>query len=362
MASLLTNKTTLTILAAALLLALWVISGPLTRDGPELPQRTPPEPMTVAVVESEAAAVERRLSLQGEVEPDQLVIVRAETAGRVEALAVDAGQAVRSGEVIARLSMDDREARLRRAEAAVRGRESDHRAAEQLATQGFQAQLRVESALADLEAARADLEAVRLEIANTQVRAPIDGILNRRLVEVGDYLAVGGAVAEVLENDPLIAVVQVPQHSIHRVRPGGPARVVFLDGEPKQGVVHHISARADTATRTFRVEIRVPNPDRSLPAGISTRVEIPVETVSAHRISPALVALDDQGRLGIKAVGGDARVVFHAIEVVRAEVDGIWVTGLPERVRLITVGQGFVNAGEPVRVAVDGAGESGPSP
>ncbi|MFO7641605.1 MAG: efflux RND transporter periplasmic adaptor subunit [Candidatus Competibacteraceae bacterium] len=355
------HKNSLIIVAVALLLALWVASGPLTRDALEIPAREAPAPMRVAVVESAAQSVERLLTLQGEVEPDQVVTVRAETAGRVVEIPVALSEVVSVGQVIARLAMDDREARLRRAEAAVKGRETDYRGAQQLAREGLQAQLRVESALAELEAGRAELETVRLEIAQTRISAPIAGILDRRRAEVGDYVAVGDPVAEVLENNPLRAVVQVPQHRVHQVRPGGSARVVFLDGTVREGKIHYIAARAETATRTFRVEIRIPNPDRTLPSGISARVEIPVETVRAHRVSPALVTLDDRGRLGVKTVDEEERVAFHPIDPMRADVEGLWVTGLPERARVITVGQGFVNAGDPVRVTPVAAG-TGTSP
>ena len=92
------------------------------------------------------------------------------------------------------------------------------------------------------------------------------------------------------------------------------------------------------------------SPDRTLPSGISARVEIPVEIVQAHRVSPALVSLDDRGRLGVKIVDEDDRMAFYPIDPMRADVEGLWVTGLPERARVITVGQGFVNAGDPVRV------------
>jgi membrane fusion protein, multidrug efflux system len=349
------NRSALIIAGVALLLAVWILSGILTREPPRIERRSEAAPMTVAVMVSEARPVERLLTLQGEVEADQRVRVRAETGGRIEALPVDLGQVVDAGEEIARIAMDDREARLRRAEAAVRGRETDYRGAQQLALEGFQAQLRVETALAELEAARADLEAVRLDIANTRIRAPIGGVLNHRYAEVGDFISVGDPVAEVLENNPLRAVVQVPQHSVHRVRVGGVARVTFVDGSEHEGEVRYISARADTATRTFRVEITVPNEDRGLPSGVSVQVRMPVEQVMAHRVSPALVALDERGRLGVKVVDEDDRVAFHEIEAVRADVDGIWVTGLPERSRIITIGQGFVNTGELVRVVNEGA-------
>lgn len=185
------HQNSLIIVAVALLLALWVASGSLTRDALEIPAREAAAPMRVAVVESAAQSVERLLTLQGEVEPDQVVTVRAETAGRVVEIPVALSEVVSVGQVIARLAMDDREARLRRAEAAVKGRETDYRGAQQLAREGLQAQLRVESALAELEAGRAELETVRLEIAQTRISAPIAGILDRRRAEVGDYVAVG---------------------------------------------------------------------------------------------------------------------------------------------------------------------------
>ncbi len=158
------------------------------------------------------------------------------------------------------------------------------------------------------------------------------------------------------EPGALRAVVQVPQHNVNRVQVGGPAHVSFVDGSEHTGTVRYISARADTTTRTFRVEITVPNEERVLPSGVSVQVRIPVEQVMAQRISPALIGLDERGRLGVKTVDTDERVAFHEVDVVRADADGVWVTGLPEDARIITIGQGFVNAGEPVRVVDEGAG------
>lgn len=356
---LLRHRSTLLILAVALLLAAWIGSGMLGREPALIEARPPATAPTVAVRLSRASPIERLITLQGEVLPDQQVTVRAETEGRIVETSVPLGEAVAAGTVVARIGMDDREARLRRAEAAVRGRETDFRGAEQLAREGLQAQLRVETALADLETARADLEAIRLDIERTRLRAPIGGVLNHRHAEVGDYVTVGAPVAEVLENDPLKAIAQVPQYNIHRVQRGAPARVEFADGQVRAGVIRHISARASTATRTFRVEIAVPNPDRSLPSGISVQIRIPVEEVLAHRVSPALIALDAEGRLGLKAVDSDDRVTFLSVDPIRADAAGLWVAGLPEVLRIITIGQGFVNEGEAVRVLMEEP-EAGP--
>ncbi|TVS08328.1 MAG: efflux RND transporter periplasmic adaptor subunit [Gammaproteobacteria bacterium] len=347
------HRSSVIITGVALLLGLWVLSGALFREPPEEPRQQTPEPMTVAVHFSQAEPVERVLTLQGEVEADQRVVVRAETSGRISEVPVALGQEVDVGTILAHINMDDREARLRRAQANVRGRETDHQGAQRLAREGMQAQLRVETTLAELEAARADLEAIQLDIRHTRIQAPIAGVVNHRYADVGDVLSRGDPVAELLQNDPLRAVVQVPQHSVHRVRPGGTARITLMDGERRDAEVSYISARAETATRTFRVELTLPNPDRALPAGISVQVQIPVEQVMAHRVSPALAALDDQGRLGVKAVDEDDRVVFHPVALVRADSQGVWVSGLPAKARIITIGHGFVNAGETVRVADD---------
>jgi membrane fusion protein, multidrug efflux system len=358
-AFLLRHRSTLFILAVTALLAAWVASGVLTREPAAIEARDEPALLTVAVRHSRSSPVERLLTLQGEVLPDQQVTVRAETEGRLVETPVPLGEPVEAGTVIARIGIDDRQARLRRAEAAVRERETDHRGVAQLAREGFQAQLRVDTALAELEAARADLETIRLDIERTQLRAPIAGIVNRREAEVGDYVSVGSPVAEILENDPLKAIVEVPQHRIHQVRRGDAARVEFADGQVHEGILRHVSARADTATRTFRVEIEVPNPERTLPSGTSVQVRIPVEEVMAHRISPALVTLDPEGRLGIKTVDAANRVAFHEIDPMRADAAGLWVAGLPEEIRIITVGQGFANIGELVRVVAE---ETAPTP
>jgi multidrug efflux system membrane fusion protein len=344
------HRSSLIIAAVALLLSLWVLSGMLFRESPEERRQPAAEPMTVAVTFSRAEAVERVLTVQGEVEADQLVVVRAETSGRIIEVPVALGQEVEADTILARINMDDREARLRRAEANLRGRETDYQGAQRLAREGMQAQLRVETTLAELEAARADLEAIALDIEHTRVRAPIAGVVNHRYADVGDVLSRGDPVAEVLQNHPLRAVVQVPQLGIHRVRAGGSARVTLMDGEQREAEVSYVSARAETATRTFRVELTLPNPDRTLPSGISVQVQIPVEEVMAHRVSPALAALDDRGRLGVKAVDDEQRVVFHPVALVRADSQGVWVTGLPAEARIITIGQGFVSTGETVRV------------
>ncbi|KPV40713.1 RND transporter [Thiohalorhabdus denitrificans] len=350
----------LVIAAVLLVAAAWILSGLLTRPGPEPESREEPQPMTVGVAERRAEPVEELLVLQGDVEPDRQMVVRAETSGQVAEWAVPRGARVEEGDLLARLKMDDREAQLRRAEARLAGAKSDYEATKAMAEDNFIGELNVAVKEAELEAARAEVEAVRLDIEHTRIKAPMTGTVNRRIAERGDFLGVGGEVAEIVVNDPLLAVVQVPQHREGDVEPGQEARIRFLDGRRAKGEVTFVAPLADPATRTFRLEATFPNPDGDLPSGISAEVVIPVAERKAHRVSPSLLVLNDDGRLGLRAVE-DGEVVFHEVEIVRADEQGVWVTGPPDELTLITVGGGFVRAGETVRTeAAPAPGEGGP--
>lgn len=337
------------VIGVVLVVVAWITSGVLTREPPRPAPEREPRPTAVTVTEQSAQPVEHLLVLQGRVEPDVRVRVRAETAGQVAEWYRERGAVVSAGDELARLRMDDREAKRRQAVARVRGRENDFEAVQRLHRAGHVSRTELEAAEAELEAARAELEAVELDIRNTRITAPVAGVVNQRLAERGDFVSRGDPVAEIVDNDPLVAVVQVAQHQIARVRAGQPGRIRFLDGRGAEGEVRFVSAVAEPGTRTFRVEVEVPNPDGALPSGLSAGVEIPTDKVAAHKVSPAVISLDDAGRVGVKTVDPDERVAFHPVAVVRTAADGVWVTGLPDPARIITVGQGFVSAGEPVR-------------
>ncbi|MDZ7790853.1 MAG: efflux RND transporter periplasmic adaptor subunit [Xanthomonadales bacterium] len=342
------NAGRLGIFFVALLLFVWVITGDSEPENDGAVKR--PEAVTVGLTDSRAEPVERLVRVQGHVEPEQVVRVRAKTGGEVVETPVAEGAMVEPGDLIARLSMDDRQTRLREAKAAERRAQGDYDAAERLADQGFQARLAAERALAELESARARVAAIELDIDRTGIKAPIGGVLNYQVARRGDVVAAGEPVAEIVENDPLRAVVQLPQHRVHEVVDGQDARVIFLDGETRSGTVQYVSAIADEETRTFAARVRVSNPDRDLPAGTSVTVEIPVETVRAHAISPALISQNEAGELGVKVAesddAGNIRARFAPVSPVRANAERIWVTGLPETVRLISLGQGFVRDGD----------------
>lgn len=337
-------------------LVVWMLSGQLAGDpGQPVPAAAEKETpsaaaMTVQVREQTAEPVVRELILQGQTQPDRSVTVRAEIDGKVAELVAERGQRVEQGDVVLRLAPEDRPARLKQAQALLRQRESDYAALQKMEKKGFQAQSQVDQAISDLETARAELERIQLEIERTTVRAPFAGILNERQVEVGDYVASNTELFTIVDNDPMIVRGQLPQQAIGQVETGGEGKVKLITGEQAEGKIRYISATASPTTRTFPLELEIPNADGSIAAGISAEIRLPLETVATHFISPALLSLNAAGDLGVITVDDSNTVEFHPVSIVRAGADGIWVSGLPETARIITAGQGFVQAGEHVTV------------
>ena len=174
-------------------------------------------------------------------------------------------------------------------------------------------------------------------------------------LDVGEFVRLGSEVGRIVDNTPLTIAIQVPQQSLGQLQNLQPARILFIIGEERAGSVSFVGTSAATDTRTFLVEIDVPNQDGSIPAGISAEVHIPVGQVDAHFVSPSTVSLDQFGALGVNTVDETDTVRFYEINVLRAQIKGILVQGLPNTARIITVGQGFVRDGEVVRPQDAGA-------
>jgi len=162
---------------------------------------------------------------------------------------------------------------------------------------------------------------------------------------------VNGEVATIVDNDPLVVSVRITQQDVSALKLGQSASVTFATGQQRDGNIRYIAARADEDTRTFRVEVELPNPNGEIPSGISAEARVPTGTLLAHYVSPAALSLNDEGKLGIKTVDEHNKVTFHTASIVLSDVDGAWITGLPPQARIITLGHGFVQIGEEVQVA-----------
>lgn len=344
----------------ALALVGWMGSGFVlpSQDDESADAAAVPPRASVAVITASAQDIALALSVEGQSTPDRRAQVRAKADGQIATVAVARGDLVQAGQELARIDATIAQANLAQAQAQAEQAQRDFDNATALQDRGVATQDRVTQARAALAGAQAALTAAQERLENTTITAPFTGRLNDLTISIGESVDAGDLVAEVIDNDPLTVVVQVPQQALARLQQGQSADVAFITGEQKAGTIAFIGANADQQTRTFRVEIDVPNPDSVMPAGLSARVSLPTGQARGHFISPAILSLDTDGALGVKLVDADNRVSFAPVEIVRAETGGVWVAGLPDTAQIITVGQGFVNAGDLVDPRPDNAAQT----
>jgi multidrug efflux system membrane fusion protein len=281
------------------------------------------------------------------------VDVRAEVDGVVQALHFEKGDNVRRGQVLCELKTNDRGAKLAEARALVAQTAEQHQVDLDLAAKGFRSKTQVAQSAAALEAARAQQQTMEIELANTQIHAPFDGLVDDRYVDVGDYMRAGDRCALLIAPEPFLAVGQVSEREVGGMKVGNPASAALVTGETVDGTIRFVANRADDTTRTFRVEVELPNAQGKLRDGVSADIRIPVKELKAVKISPGILVLDDNGAVGVRAVENGV-VRFHPVEIVSDGPDGMWVSGLGNGMTVITVGQLYVSDGERVIVVPEG--------
>ena len=352
------------LLAATLLLAVsaWIGSGLLVDQKPtsapgvsaDSTENTGSQsvlPPAVQVRILAAAPVSRKLHLMGVTQPKRFVQLRAQTAGAVVVVHSDKGEMLKAGDLVIRIDIRDRKARQRQAKALVAQRLAEYRAASELSKKKLSSKTTVAEAQTLLEAAKASLQGIELDMRHTRVTAPFAGIIERRFVEIGDYLDVGDPVAELLDLSEVVISGQASERDIGQLRTGMPAQLTLSGGQRLTGTVTFIAHASDSATRTFRVEVTASNKNFAVASGMTAKISLNMGTTPGHLLTPAVLTLDDEGRVGVKIIDSSSRVRFLPVDLILDTPDGMWLGGLPDTIELITVGHEFVSAGQQVTVS-----------
>ncbi len=298
------------------------------------------------------------LTLRGRSEAARTVSVRAETAGAVAEAPAQEGSLVKKDDVLCRLSVQARQANLDQARANRQARKLEWEAAKALERKGHRSANQTASAKAAYDAAYAAVRQAEVELSNINIRAPFDGIFERRNAEIGDYLTPGQSCGVVAELNPLIIVSNVSEQDVAKVHLGMPGSATLASGQSLTGTIRYVDPIADSMTRTFRSELKGENPDGELRAGMAGNPRLEGDAVPAQHIPTDTMVLDDNGVLGVRVVGENRKVRFYPVQIIEDEGDGVWVSGLPDQVRLIVEGQDFVSTGSPVEWVLDQAGNT----
>jgi membrane fusion protein, multidrug efflux system len=289
--------------------------------------------------------------------------VVAKVGGEVRQILVEEGDAVKAGQLLARLDGDRLRLEVAQTEANLRKLERDYKRQLELSEKGLVAKGTAENAKFDLDALRAAYDRGRLELSYTEIRAPIDGVVSARYIKLGNTISPNAPTFRVTDLDPLVAYVHIPEKEFRKLAPKQPAEVVVdaLAGERFSGMISRISPTVDPTTGTFRARVEVPDPTRRLKPGMFARVNIVYERREDALQLPRAAILDADGSESVFVVV-DGKAEQRAVRTGLANNGWLEVVeGLDGSERVVVVGQAGLKTGTAVKVVDAGPSQGAPS-
>ncbi len=345
--------------------AAWIATGEFssvgsaqTAEGKESPTtETPAEkaPLvrTVSAVEPKFIDHAREIRLSGITEADKRTDLAARADGVIASLALSKGGMVEAGAVVMVLEGPETVAQEKITEIALAQKERDLEVAEKLYKGGSTSESNLTNARSARDAAAAELARAQAAADRLRLKAPFAGIVDSVSVELGEWVQTGTPVATILSLDPILVKAEVSEVDLSSVAAGSTAKVRLVNGTEMDGTVRLVAREASAQTRTFPVEIALPNPDLTLPSGMTAEVSLYAAPTRAVLVPRSIITLAEGGELGLRVVGADNLAQFAAVKIIDDTPEGLVVTGVPEGVRIITAGQDLVSNGEKVDVSTE---------
>mgnify|MGYP001159609774 FL=1 len=346
------RKISLIILVVAIA---WILSGVLSpsKQPVEISNENAVKLFEVRVSNYAAQKYKETITITGKTQASRKITLRSQVSGRIIEVSSKKGETLNSGQLIALIDPEDRQQKLSEAKAIFEQRTLEYDTTKELFDSNFRSEGQLAEAKSNLELAKANLARSQLNLEHTNIVAPFDGILQEKAIEIGNYVNQGDQVAIFVDLNPILIVGELLEKDLHKVTLGKQCTAELTNGQIINGDITYISSSAKDLTRTFQVEIEANNSSNQVVDGITAKLIIPIQEITAHRVPSSLLTLDDEGIIGIKAVNDSNEVIFHKIEIVGEDKSGLWVTGLPEEVSIITVGQEYVAPGqliEPINI------------
>lgn len=250
-------------------------------------------PAVVSTVNATSSSWETVFSAVGSVTAVQGVTMTAEAPGKVVRIDFESGDRVEAGKVLAQLDTTEETARLRALEASENLARVNLRRVESLVAQRSTAKAEYDAALAEHRQILAQMDALKAFIAKKTIRAPFDGILGIRRINLGQNLGDSDVIATLTRLDRVHVEFSLPQQQVASVSPGATVRVSSdaLPGQAREGRLRAVEPLADSATRTVRMQAELDNPGEALRPGMFVNVSVVLPEKREVTLIPATAVL-----------------------------------------------------------------------
>ena len=320
-------------------------------DAGSTPVAAAPAPLrTVAAVVPVLADHAREIRIAGATEADKNAVLAARSDGIVEMLGVAQGQEVAADALVLKLVGADVAASVATAQASLAQATQQLDVGEKLFARGSLAELELTTRRAAKAAADAALQQAQSAEDRLLLKAPFSGVVDAVSVELGEWVQTGAPIATILSLDPIVVKAEVSERDVAFVAVGSTALVRLVNGVEMQGTIRHVAKQASVGTRTFVVDVALPNPGRKIGAGMTAEVRLYAPSVPAITVPRSVITISEDGKIGLRVVGPDSIAQFAAVTLLDDTGAGMIVSGVPEGVRIIVAGQDLVRDGEAVTV------------
>jgi membrane fusion protein (multidrug efflux system) len=320
------------------------------KDAP--PTEAPPVNVTVMTVTTEPQLADT-FDLPAVVEPNRVVTVSAEVAGRIERIPLEEGSRVHAGDLLVRLNTDLILPEYESAKAQVERDQIEFDRMTNLSKENAATQRELDNATSQLAISKARLDGIRARLERTRILAPTAGVLNDLLVEEGEYIDAGKPVAQVVDSDTVKVVVEIPERDVAFFSVGEQAEVLANTRDPNEslaGTITFISELADSKTRTTRTEITLDNSQRLLRSGQIVHVRLTRQILKDAILVPLLAVIPmEDGKAVYVANSSQARRRQVDLGIIRRDQVQIR-SGLEPGDKLIIAGHRFVAPGQKVNI------------
>jgi RND family efflux transporter MFP subunit len=316
--------------------------------------------MNVEVVRVQPQAFTHFVRVVGTVEAERDVTVAAEEGGVVEALLARKGERVPAGAALVKIDDTVLQAQLDQAESqAALARETWERQKRLWEQDSVGTEIQYLQARTNAETAAAQVRVLRERVSRTSVRAPVGGLLDDRLVEVGSMVSPGTPVGRVLDVDTVKVVAGVPERYAPDIEAGAEVRVSVdaLAGRQYAGRVDFVGAAVDRDNRTFEVEVVVPNPGLGIKPGMVANVQIARRTIEGALAVPRHAVLRREAGYVVfvaRETANGPRAAAQPVDLGVTRGDYVVVReGLEAGDRVVTVGQQQIAEGDRLAITAE---------
>ena len=337
---------------------LWVLTGHFAAVGSETPEpgateaeavvETPKR--TVAVVRAEVTDYARLIRISGVTEADKLAILAARSNGVVQELTAEAGDTVERGAVVMLLEGEDVRAAVKTAQDQLAQAAEQLAVGETLSAKGSLPETQLTARRAAKSAAEGALSQAQAAADRLSLVAPFAGTVDAVNVEEGEWVQQGTPIATLIALDPIIVKAEVAERDVAHVAVGAKSLVRLVSGVELEGTVKHLARKASDKTRTFALEVDLPNPDGAIPSGMTAELRLTAATQPALTVPRSVLTLNEAGQVGLRVVTEGDIAAFLPVELIDDTEAGFVVTGVPQGARVIVAGQDLVRDGDAVAV------------